>query len=571
MFVELYVENLALIEQTSLCWGDGLNVLSGETGAGKSMVIGAVSLLLGGRASREYIREGADSCFVQGTFAAPFPERVLADLEENGLPLDDELIFSRQLNRNGKSICRINLRQVPLAVFKDLSRQLINIHGQMEHMSLLEAENQRRVLDDFGDENHRNALAETTFCYERWQETLKELRAARRDADQSDERRDFLLFQLREIEEAELKAGEEEQLKEERGLLRSAESLMEHSCKAAAEMEDGPFPPLAAIASGREELTALSELDPAVEPLAERLTNVYYELEDILYEIHNYRDQIVNDPMRLEQIEDRLHKIRSLTKKYGGDVENVLAKGIAYREELERWETRAELLEACEKKETLAKTAFVQAAEKLRQCRAATGERLAAAITEQLRYLQMSEAVFCIDLLPAAPQESGMDEVVFMIRPNPGEGMKPVAKIASGGEMSRIMLSIKVILAKLDEIPTLIFDEIDTGLGGKALMSVAEKLVEISRETQAICVTHAPVIAAFADRNMLVAKGRQKDRTVTQVKILSETEKTREICRMLAGENITAVTEAQAQELITLGKQQKIEKDFSFDGTEIEI
>lgn len=558
MFAELYVENLALIEQTTLRWGDGLNVLSGETGAGKSMVIGAVSLLLGGRASQDYIRKDADFCFVQGTFTAPFPDSVLADLEEHGLPLADELIFSRQLNRGGKSVCRVNLRQVPLTVFKDLSRRLINIHGQMEHMSLLEAENQRRVLDDFGDEIHRRALEETVRCYDRWQRALTKLRAVRRDADQSDERRDFLLFQLREIEEANLKIGEEEQLKGERDLLRSAESLMEHSRKAVAEMEDGPFPPLSAIASGREELTALAGLDTAVEPLADRLTNVYYELEDILYEIRGYRDQIVNDPMRLEQIEDRLHKIRSLTKKYGGDVESVLAKGAACREELERWEARTELLEEWEKKETLAKEAFTQAAEILHQCRVATGKRLAVAITEQLRYLQMSEAVFGVDLLPSTPQADGVDEVVFMIRPNPGEGMKPVAKIASGGEMSRIMLSIKVILAKLDEIPTLIFDEIDTGLGGKALVSVAEKLVEISRETQAICVTHAPVIAAFADHNLLVTKGQRGDRTVTQVKILSEAEKSREICRMLAGENITAVTKAQAQELIALGQQQKI-------------
>ncbi|MGI5825387.1 MAG: DNA repair protein RecN [Bacillota bacterium] len=555
MFVELYVENLALIEKAVLTWSSGLNVLSGETGAGKSMVIGAVSLLLGGRGSKDYIRKGAETCFIQGTFSAPFEDGILAALEEAGLPLEDELIFSRELNINSKSTCRINMRQVPLTVFKELSRRLINIHGQMEHMSLLEADNQRQLLDSFGDNSHKDVLKATAAKFNIWQSALKELRKAQRNVSNFDERRDLLMFQLQEIEDAELKIGEAEDLLAERKLLQSAEDLIKHARKASAEMDECQFPPLGAIAAGRDEIMALSGLDETVEPLAERINNAYYELEDIIYEIRLYQDKIVNDPMRLEQVEERLHKIRSLTKKYGGDEESVLAVAESHRLELEQWDNREEQLEMCQKAEASAKADFLASAEVLTKKRISTGKRLAAAITEELHYLRMSEAVFGVDVLRTEPQLSGIDEVVFMISPNPGEGMKPVAKIASGGEMSRIMLSIKVILAKLDAIPTLIFDEIDTGLGGRALMSVAEKLSQISCDTQAICVTHAPVIAAFADHNLLVAKGREGERTITKVAVLSEHEKLQEICRMLAGENITEATVAQAKELIALGQK----------------
>lgn len=557
MFVELYVENLALIEQATLSWSNGLNVLSGETGAGKSMVIGAVSLLLGSRASKEYIRKDTESCFVQGIFSAPFDDKVLAMLEEYGLDLDDELIFSREININGKSVCRINMRQVPLTVFKSLSRCLINIHGQMEHMSLLEAENQRQLLDSFGGDEHKRALAAAAEKYAVWQKALRELRKAQKSISNADERRDLLMFQLQEIEDGDLKVGEEEELQAERKVLQNAEALMKHARNAISEMDGGQFPPLEAIAAGKDEITDLSDLDESIEPLANRLNDVYYELEDIIYEIRSYRDKIIDDPERLEEIEERLHKIRSLTKKYGGDVETVLAKAESHRKELEQWENRDDVLSECQKAEAAKREQYTAAAADLSDERRKTGRLLADAITDELHYLRMSEAVFGVDILSAEPSEYGADEVVFMISPNPGEGMKPVAKIASGGEMSRIMLSIKVILAKLDSIPTLIFDEIDTGLGGKALMSVAEKLSQISRHTQSICVTHAPVIAAFADHNLLVAKGQAGERTVTQVTVLSEDEKLREICRMLAGENITDATVAQAQELIALGKNFK--------------
>ena len=555
MFVELYVENLALIEKAALTWNSGLNVLSGETGAGKSMVIGAVSLLLGGRGSKDYIRKGAESCFVQGTFSAPFDDDVLAALEEVGLPLEDELIFSRELNQNGKGACRINMRQVPLSVFKSISRRLINIHGQMEHMSLLEAENQMKLLDSFGDEGHNAAAAATAEKYAVWQQALKELRAAKKQMDNSDERRDMLLYQLEEIDDAELKVGEEEDLKAERSILRSAEDLMRHARNAEREMNDSQLPALSAISAGKDEIEALSNIDESVNPLAERLNDVYYELEDIIYEIHCYQDRIVNDPQRLEQVEERLHKIRGLTKKYGGDVENVLRIAESHRAELEQWDNRDEVLEKCQKAEAAAKAEYMRAAENLRAERKSTGERLAAAITKELHYLQMQEAVFGVDIADSEPKATGIDEVIFMISPNPGEGMKPVAKIASGGEMSRIMLSIKVILAKLDSIPTLIFDEIDTGLGGKALMSVAEKLAQIGGDTQAICVTHAPVIAAFANHNLLVSKGQVGERTITKVAVLRQEEKLPEICRMLAGDKVTATTEKQAAELIALGKK----------------
>ncbi len=559
MFAELYIENLALIEKTALLWQPGLNVLSGETGAGKSMLLDAVSLLLGSRAGKEQVRRGAERCRVQGVFLPPFSATLRQKLTELGLDFDseenEELILSREVLAAGRSTCRINLQPVPLAALKAVGRLLINIHGQSEHVSLLEPEKQLHLLDSFGGDLIAAQRQETAAAYQSWQQVAKQLAQAKQETADDAERRRFLQFQIAELTEAKLHPGEVEELTKEASGLESVQQRSEHAGRAYAALYAGNNAALTNLSTVVDELDELKRIDAEVEPLQTRLQNLYYELEDTALELRSYREAIVDDPERLEEINSRLFALKVLGKKYKADESGLLKILADNQQELERRENREEYLADLADKETKLAAFYQQAAQKLHQLRANAGQELAAKITAELKYLQMSKAVFAVDLAAKASSADGFDEVQFMISPNPGEEMKPVAKIASGGEMSRIMLAIKVILASLDEVPTLIFDEIDTGLGGRALGSVAEKLVEVARSTQAICVTHAPVLAAYADNNLLVEKNEHDGRTITTVQELAGEAKVLEISRMLAGDKVTATTRRQADELIEAGRK----------------
>ena len=559
MFAELYIENLALIEKTALLWQPGLNVLSGETGAGKSMLLDAVSLLLGSRAGKEQVRRGAERCRVQGVFLPPFSATLRQKLTELGLDFDseenEELILSREVLAVGRSTCRINLQPVPLAALKAVGRLLINIHGQSEHVSLLEPEKQLHLLDSFGGDLIAAQRQETAAAYQSWQQVAKQLAQAKQETADDAERRRFLQFQIAELTEAKLHPGEVEELTKEASGLESVQQRSEHAGRAYAALYAGNNAALTNLSTVVDELDELKRIDAEVEPLQTRLQNLYYELEDTALELRSYREAIVDDPELLEEINSRLFALKVLGKKYKADESGLLKILADNQQELERRENREEYLADLADKETKLAAFYQQAAQKLHQLRANAGQELAAKITAELKYLQMSKAVFAVDLAAKASSADGFDEVQFMISPNPGEEMKPVAKIASGGEMSRIMLAIKVILASLDEVPTLIFDEIDTGLGGRALGSVAEKLVEVARSTQAICVTHAPVLAAYADNNLLVEKNEHDGRTITTVQELAGEAKVLEISRMLAGDKVTATTRRQADELIEAGRK----------------
>ena len=559
MFAELYIENLALIEKTALLWQPGLNVLSGETGAGKSMLLDAVSLLLGSRAGKEQVRRGAERCRVQGVFLPPFSATLRQKLTELGLDFDseenEELILSREVLAAGRSTCRINLQPVPLAALKAVGRLLINIHGQSEHVSLLEPEKQLHLLDSFGGDLIAAQRQETAAAYQSWQQVAKQLAQAKQETADDAERRRFLQFQIAELTEAKLHPGEVEELTKEASGLESVQQRSEHAGRAYAALYAGNNAALTNLSTVVDELDELKRIDAEVEPLQTRLQNLYYELEDTALELRSYREAIVDDPERLEEINSRLFALKVLGKKYKADESGLLKILADNQQELERRENREEYLADLADKETKLAAFYQQAAQKLHQLRANAGQELAAKITAELKYLQMSKAVFAVDLAAKASSADGFDEVQFMISPNPGEEMKPVAKIASGGEMSRIMLAIKVILASLDEVSTLIFDEIDTGLGGRALGSVAEKLVEVAHSTQAICVTHAPVLAAYADNNLLVEKNEHDGRTITTVQELAGEAKVLEISRMLAGDKVTATTRRQADELIEAGRK----------------
>jgi DNA repair protein RecN (Recombination protein N) len=504
---------------------------------------------------------------VQGVFVPPFSVALLDLLNELGLAEDadggevEELILSREISASGRSAARINMRPVPLTVLRSVGRLLINIHGQRENVLLLEPENQLHLLDSFGDSfggaehgEQRRRLAE---AYHSWQQADSAWRKAAKESADDEERRRFLQFQIAELEAANLRAGESEELAVEAAALDSVQKRSEHAGAAYDTLYDSTGSVLSGLTDVLRHLTELSHVDESVAPLVQRVQNLYYELEDSALEVRDYKDGIVDDPARLEEINSRQYDLKILGKKYNADEERLLQILADNKEELAHRENREEYLAELEKNAAKLLEVYQREAAAMRELRLKSGQELAARITSELAYLQMPKATFAVELVPKQPAADGCDEVAFMISPNPGEEMKPVARIASGGEMSRIMLAIKVILAGLDDVPTLIFDEIDTGLGGRALVSVAEKLAEVSRCTQSICVTHAPVLAAYADNNLLVEKREEAGRTVTTVQELGASEKVTEISRMLAGDKVSATTIQQAQELIEAGEALK--------------
>lgn len=553
MLKELYVENFALIEKMRLSFAEGLWALTGETGAGKSLVIDAVSLLIGGRAKESFIRSGEEKCVIEGVFEPPYPQELPLLLEASGIQSDQEekiLIFRREISRGGKSICRINGMTVTLALFRQAGRLLVNINGQMEHLLLLEEEKQLSLLDSFGGDKVSSLSEQVRNSYslmQHWQNKYREYEEKQQERAQ---RIDWLRFQIEEIEQSKLLPDEEERLKTEAELLSHGEKRLNASA-AANNALSGNGGAIDKSAQAMEAMRQISSLDKEAIPLYERLCAAYYELEDIAQEVQRYAGDIVNDPLHLEEIESRLFLIGRLKKKYGGSIPEILSYFQKAQEELaslEEWDLIGDTAALQLGKE---KEQYDALAASLTDIRKETARKLGAAITEELKLLYMPNAVFRVDLNTHAPSAHGNESVVFMIQSNLGEVFCPVAKIASGGELARIVLGIKVILAQLDAVPTLIFDETDTGIGGRALSAVANRIKMIAAYTQSICVTHAPLMAAAANKQIHIYKKIEGKRTVIQAQELDYEGRINELARMLAGDKVSEATLSQARELLS--------------------
>ncbi|MDD4752257.1 MAG: DNA repair protein RecN [Desulfitobacteriaceae bacterium] len=559
MLQELYVENFALIEKLQVNFQDGFNVLTGETGAGKSLIIDAVGILIGGRPSQDMVRTGAKRAFIQGSFQEPFHPDTISFLEEAGFEIEDGvLVLSREIKNNGKHTCRVNYRVVPVSLFREIGRKMINIHGQHEHVALLEEENQRLLLDSFGGDEVLHLREEVKNSYFIMQELRSKLDGMLKNTQESERKKDLLHYQINEIENAALRLGEEEELRGEKKVLQNAEKLM-LDCRSAYEKLYGSREQGAVDLVGEAErlLNPLGEIDQSMGPIAQRLNEVYYLLEDVVRDIAGYQDSIVSNPMRLEQVERRLLEIKKLQKKYGETVEEILQFAENAKRELEDLEHTSEKTEELEKELKREEERYHILSKRLTAARKKTGEKLSGAVTGELHQLQMPSAKFLVRMKPAEAGPQGVDSIQFLISPNVGEDIKPVARIASGGEMSRIMLGIKVVLARLDRIPTLIFDEIDSGLGGRVVYAVGEKLSLIGEYTQIICVTHSPVVASFANRHLFISKKTMGERTITDIIRLNEKGVLLELGRMLAGDNASEITLAQASELLETGQKRK--------------
>lgn len=569
MLLELTINNLAIIASLRLEFGPGFSVLTGETGTGKSIIIDAVSLLLGGRASTEMIRTGCEMLSVEAVFelgAAP-SATLLALLDEQGLA-DEQgtVIVRREVSRTRRSICRINGHVVTLAALAQVGQHLVDIHGQGEHLSLMDVRQHVAMLDAH---DGLDPLRERFGALARQLgEVRRGLAALRRDERELARRIDLLRYQIDEIDGARLSEGEEEELRAELRLLGNAERRMELAVEAYARLSQGEArAALDQLGRAAQALGELAQLDPAMAESAQQAESALYQLEDLAHALRAYRDEIEFDPKRLAEAEERLQLLGSLKRKYGATLADVLAYRHSAQAELDGIEHSGERLAELEARQEalLAEMAAVGAELSARRQEAAA--RLGEAIERELADLNMAAARFGVDLRQEAAADgvpvgrgsidggrvrfdaTGLDLVEFLISPNPGEELKPLAKIASGGETSRLMLAMKTVLSRIDPVPTLIFDEIDAGIGGRTGDIVGRKLRSLASDHQVLCVTHLAQIACYGDRQYRVTKEVEGERTVSHVTPLEPRDRVEELAVMLAG----AATEASrrsARELL---------------------
>ncbi len=564
MLTELRIENFAIIHRLELEFKPGLLTFTGETGAGKSIILDAIEALLGGRADASAIRSGAERASIEGSFRLADPARgpILEILEREDLLEDSPefLVLERDLRREGRNAARINGRSANLSLLKEIGAYLVDIHGQSEHLSLLNVRSHLGLLDRFA--GVEEPLAAYARDYRQLQEVRKELAQVRQAEQDSARRTDMLNYQIQEIEAAHLSPGEEEELRQDRTRLANAESLASLAQATLAALDEGsPETPAATDLLGQaaHALSSLARIDASREALQEQAEGLLESLSELSRDLRDYLEHIEFNPRRLEQVEERLDLINTLKRKYGNAIEAVLAYAEEAHQQLDAIAHAGERIAELEEAEQALLRKLSGAAQALSQARHAAAERLAKSIEVELDDLSMAEARFAVDFqtrpdpqgLPLpdgsrlAFDGSGFDRAEFLVAPNPGEGLKPLVKIASGGETSRLMLALKNILARADTIPTLIFDEIDQGIGGRIGLVIGEKLWSLAREHQVLCVTHLPQLAAFGDQHFKVTKEVREGRTLTHVAPLSGETRREELALMLGGVSQANLTSAE--------------------------
>ncbi len=563
MLIELLIRNLAIIDEVQVPFQSGFNVLTGETGAGKSIIIHALNFLVGGKGDIDLIRTGEDFMVVEAVFDLSHCPQGKAVLEELGFePEDDALILSRELSRSGRSRCRINGRAATVAMLKQIGKALVDIHGQHEHQSLLEPSNHLRFLDAFGGDEVLNLKERYANLYRQLMQIEREIAELQQSERDRMQRLDLLRYQADEIDKANLREGEEEELLQERQLLANAERIVERVNYAVQRlMEDGGA--LDKLGDAIQTLKDIIHLDPALGKWQNALSQAFDTIQEVGFELERYASRVEFNPERLDEVESRLDLIRRLKRKYGDTISAILQYREQIERELQKLETSEERLEALQKERERLRNELAEAAFALSQARQEIARQLEKTVQNHLKALMMEKARFkiAVDHIPDpnglklpdgifAFGRDGVDQVEFLIATNPGEPLKPLAKIASGGEISRTMLALKASLQRTHEIPVLVFDEIDVGIGGRTAEAVGEKLREVSRYAQVLCVTHLPQIAALADWHLQVEKVTEGRRTRVIVTPLQFEERVKELARMLSGKQITQASLQHAQELL---------------------
>ena len=543
----LHIENIAVIESADISFGTGFNVLTGETGAGKSIVIDAISAILGERAYRDMIRTGEEKASVRAVFSQVAP---LDWFNENGVPYDRETVIQRDIFLDGKNVCRVNGTLVSVTMLRKLGIQLMNIHGQHDSASLFDEENHLIFLDDFSSNQAlRQAYQEK---YQAVAALRREIQRMTMDEGEKLRRMETLQYQIAEIEKAELEPGEDETLEERRKLLQNAERLSKGMDEAVEALYGGEESDGAAglLTQAEHALGRLSRFSDSFTSLHERVTDLMYQVRDAAEEAKDMRDDLSYSADELEQIESRLDVIYRLRKKYGTTCQEILDYLEKARKELADIEFADDRLESLKQKLQKAEQEAWAAAEALRQNRRENAEIMSARILQELKELDMPRVQFSCQFRELELQPNGADAVAFYLSANAGEALKPLSKVASGGELARIMLSMKNVLAEKDQIATLIFDEVDTGVSGRAAQKVAEKLRKLAQHKQVLCVTHLPQMAALADTHMLISKCERDGRTYTSVTPLDTEGRKRELARIIGGTHITETTLKSAEEML---------------------
>ena len=553
----LHIENIAIIEAADIEFAPGFNALTGETGAGKSIVIDSLSAVLGQRTSRELIRTGAEKAFVSAAFSGMAPELT----EELGIQpeADGTLLLQREIQTDGKNVCRVNGRPVTVGQLRALGARLLNIHGQHDGQQLLDEEQHIVYLDSFGRvESFAITYAEK---YKHFTDIRRQIGALQMDEAEKARRVDTLQYQIEELRRAKLKSGEEEELTARRGMLRNAEKFLDAVAGAdyALNGDDSGGGALSALRQAQDALGGVRHLDDAFGQLYERLGEAYSEVYDIAATVEDKRGELDVSPGELDRVESRMDLLYRLKKKYGATVEDMLDYQARCEAELAQIEDAGDTLVRLEQALSKAEKEARQAAQALSDARKAAADRLTAQILAELQQLDMGKIRFAVDFAEKPLDSDGMDTVRFLMSANVGEELRPIHKIASGGELARIMLAMKNVLSEQDHVGTMVFDEVDTGVSGRAAQKVAEKMARISRRKQVLCVTHLPQLAAMADTHFSVEKGERGGRTYTEVRRLDREQRRRELARLTGGSHVSQTMLDGAEELLVQAEKFRAE------------
>ena len=565
---ELTIKNFAIIHDLSLTFEKGMTVLTGETGAGKSIIIDAVGLLAGGRGSNEFIRHGESKCVLEGLFSMEGNAQTYNLLEQYDIESEnDDVIIQRDIHRNGKNVCRINGRLVNIATLRLIGETLIDIHGQNEHQELMNPERHLTMLDQFGDDILQRTKVAYHSTFSKYTETKKAYRKWQNSEQEFAQRLDMLQFQANDIEMAELLDREEDELLEEKNLLMNYQKIIHALSESYDALQGEESNGIDLVGQAMAEISAIEDIDRTYKQFSEVIASSYFQLQEAASGILREMDQMAYDEDRLNEIEKRLEFIYQMKRKYGESIEAIKEYYEKIMVEIDQLQNREDHVNHLKiEMEDLSKE-MVDNGESLSRMRQQAAVKLEEAIHEQFKELFMDKVIFKVHFFEKNPEdllnkanETGLDRIEFYIATNPGEPLKPLIKVASGGELSRIMLAMKTIFSKTQGLTSIIFDEVDTGVSGRVAQAIANKIYMVAMHSQVLCITHLPQVAAMANHHLFISKTIIDERTETHVTALADSEKIDEVARMLAGTEITKLTIEHAKELINLAEIQKNNK-----------
>lgn len=550
MLLEISIKNFAIIEEISLTFENGMTVLTGETGAGKSIIIDAMNLMLGARASLDVIRHGANKAEIEGLFSVGENPALTQILEENGIDVTEELIIRRDILQNGRSIGRINGQMVNLTTLRAVGQYLVDIHGQHDQEELMKPNMHIRMLDEFGNEQFADVKKHYQELFESYRQLRKRVVTKQKNEQEHKARIEMLEFQIAEIEAAALKSGEDQVLNQKRDKLLNHKNIADTLTNAYVMLDDEEFSSLSNIRSAMNDLMTLEEFDADYKEMSANVSEAYYILEEVTKHLGDVIDDLDFDAGSLQQTEARLEVIYSITRKYGGSVDDVLEYYDNITKEYNLLTGNDESSDDMEKALKRLEKELIVAAEELSQERHALAKNLEAEIKQELADLYMEKADFQVQFTKGKFNRDGNETVEFYISTNPGEGFKPLVKVASGGEISRLMLAIKSAFSRKEDKTSIVFDEVDTGVSGRVAQAIAQKIYKIGSNGQVLAISHLPQVIAIADYQFFIEKRSDENTTVSTVRLLTEEERVEEIAKMLAGSDITEMAREQARELL---------------------